>query len=62
VSDKIPSSDEVAVLERALAVLEEQQAVLDSLGARVAGAHLSAAIEHLRLDLLDRRLAGKTRH
>lgn len=61
-SDNIPPSDEEAILEHALAALEEQLAVLDSLGTRVAAAHLSAAIEHLRLNLHDRRMAGKTRH
>jgi hypothetical protein len=62
VSDLLPASDKGALLEAVLTALEEQLARLDALGARIAAAHVSAAVEHLRLDLLDERLAGATRH
>jgi hypothetical protein len=39
-----------------LAALEIQLALMDALKARVTAAHLSAAVEHLRLDLLADRL------
>jgi hypothetical protein len=45
-----------------LAALEEQLAALDAMGLRIAAAHVSAAIEHLRLDLLDGQMSEGTRH
>lgn len=55
-----PASSGAVSLRSVLASLEEQLAALDKLGARVAAAHVSAAVEHLRLDLLDERLGDDT--
>lgn len=61
-SDDLPAASVAAPLPLVLKALEEQLALLDALGARIAAAHVSAAVEHLRLDLLDSALAGATRH
>lgn len=60
--DDIPASPREAALGEVLAALEVQLARLDALEARVPAAHLDAAVEHLRLDLLAERLASRTRH
>lgn len=61
-SDLLPASENEASLELVLAALEQQLAQLDALGARIAAAHVSAAVEHLRLDVLEQRISGATRH
>lgn len=60
--DDVQASDREASLKAVLAALEQQLAALDALGARVAAAHVSAAVEHLRIDLLDQQMGAKTRH
>lgn len=62
VPDDVQASRKEASLGSVLAALEQQLAALDALGARVAAAHVSAAVEHLRIDLLDQRMGEKTRH
>lgn len=51
-----------ALLGRVVIALEQQLALLDEAGAMIAAAHVSAAIEHLRLDLMCEQLLPKTRH
>jgi hypothetical protein len=62
VPDDVAASCEDASLNTVLAALEQQLAVLDALGARVAAAHVSAAVEHLRLDALQQAIEPRTRH
>lgn len=61
-SDDMPAASLAASLSCVLGALEEQLALLDALGARVPAAHVSAAVDHLRLDLLNAQLGGQTRH
>jgi hypothetical protein len=56
------ASCDKASLEAVLNALEEQLALLDAKGARIAAAHVSAAVEHLRLDLLNEQIFGTTTH
>lgn len=63
VPEDICNSPEVySTLKTILADLEEQLALLDALGARVAAAHVSAAVEHLRLDLAADDVAPESLH
>ena len=62
VPDFVSASCNEVSLESVFDALEEQLAVLDALGARIAAAHVSAAVEQLRLDVLDGRLSNGTRH
>jgi hypothetical protein len=62
VPDHLLASGNEASLEAVLSALEEQLMLLDALGARIAAAHVSAAVEHLRLDLLGEHLTSDTRH
>lgn len=62
VPDDVQAPGDEASLKSVLAALEQQLTALDALGALVAAAHVSAAVEHLRIDLLDERMADKTRH
>jgi hypothetical protein len=62
VPDELPASPPEASLRTVCAALEQQLAVLDALGSRVAAAHVSAAVEHLRLEIADAELGASTRH
>jgi hypothetical protein len=62
VPDDLRAPCEEASLKSVLAALEQQLAALDALGARVAAAHVSAAVEHLRLDALEEEIAPRTQH
>lgn len=59
--DIIPTP-EPPTLGQIVHVLEEQLRLLDELGSMIAAAHISAAVEHLRLDLASEELLTKTRH
>jgi hypothetical protein len=59
VSQLKPASFDEASLKAVLNALEEQLGLLDAIGARIAAAHVSAAVEHLRLDLLTERISHK---
>ena len=60
--DEPPASFPEASLKTVCAALEQQLALLDALGSRVAAAHVSAAVEHLRLEIADHELGSRTRH
>jgi hypothetical protein len=62
VSDDVSPSCEEPSLYAVLAALEQQLSVLDALGERVAAAHVSAAVEYLRLGVLQDKTFPDTRH
>lgn len=62
VPDQITASPEPPALGEIIIALEEQLRWLDSLGSMIAAAHVSAAVEHLRLDLAGAQLMPGTRH
>ena len=53
---------EMESMSEILHVLEIQLASLDALGAMIPAAHVSAAVDYIRLDLANAELSRTTRH
>lgn len=60
--NKAEKPPEAEHLGEILHVLEQQLALLDDAGALIPAAHVSAAVEHLRFDLLVAHLPQATCH